>query len=114
MKPELVEKKILKKLLKKSKGGNKYFNKNLSLFKKTLFNNWYILLILGIIFFLLIIKFKDTYDKKINEKLSNIKEPKKEKNTYETLANSESYEKDYYSMIQKVRPVGANHPSFNY
>ena len=112
MKPQLVEKKILKKIFKKRKGNSKYFNKGLRSVKKILFSNWYIILILGLISFLLFLRFKDTINKKTNENLTNIEKDDDEKE-YETLANSDSYESDYYSMIQKVRPVGADHPSLN-
>ena len=113
MKPQLVEKKMLKKLFKKKKGNTKYFNKGLTSFTKIIFSNWYIILILGLIALLLFLRFKDTTNKKTNENLTNI-EKNDDKKENETLANSNSYEMDYYSMIQKVRPVGADHPSFNY
>lgn len=113
MKPQLVEKKILKKIFKKKKGNTKYFNKGSPSFIKILFSNWYIILILGLISFLLFLRFKDTINKKTNENLTNI-EKNDDKKEYETLANSDSYESDYYSMIQKVRPMGEDHPSFNH
>lgn len=107
MKPLLVEKKIIKKLLKKN---NKYFNKGIVSFKKILAHNWYIILILGLICFLLFLRFKDTSYKKINENLINIEEP--EEKISDTVAISDSYESDYYNMLHRVRPIGSDHPSF--
>jgi hypothetical protein len=112
MKPELVEKKILKNLIKKKKGSNKYFSKGYTSFKNIFVDNWYIILILGLICLLLFLRFKDTNEKKLKEPIEYIKDDKDtnkdKKNAYETLANSNSYESDYYSMLHKIRPNNIN------
>lgn len=104
--PKLIEKRLLKKILKK-----KYKNKNtnmkiLSSTKSFLVSNWYFILIISFIVFLMYLKRK--------EKLENTKPIIKQKRKPETLVNSQSYENDYYRQIKKVEglPIN-NHPHLN-
>ena len=67
MKPQLVEKKLLRKLYKKQKISKKY---NFSVFKNSknfLFNNWYILLVLAFCCFILFLKYQDTKKEKFKK-----------------------------------------------
>lgn len=103
--PKLIDKRLLKKLFKK-----KYKNKNTG--EKIFYNlqtfliqNWYIVLIISFIIFILYLRRK--------EKFTNNQPIKKEKKV-ETLVNSNSFEKDYYSQIKRVGQLPIhNHPHLN-
>ena len=104
MEPELVEKKILKKLLKRSLINNssilttcnKYFTDVIILIK----HNWFIVLILTVI----IILFVHLYFEKIKKDKVNKNKDKENDNMDNTdkMIPKSSYEANYYTMLPRV------------
>ena len=108
MKPQLVDKKILKKLIMKNttKSTSK-FNIKFDMFEKIKFGDyWFLFIIIPLVLIFLYLKYKETKEKK-QDSMTNTVNKKKE----ERLADSEGYEMDYYSMLPRIMPVTANHPS---
>ena len=75
IKPKLITDKIYKKLLKNEFKKKTYSNNIINYSKEILLNNWYILIILSFVFFILYLRFKENKNKK------NIKETEKLNNT---------------------------------
>ena len=103
MEPKLIDRKVLKKILKK--GYNQ--NSNMFTLNKTFKNiinivksNWYIILILVLLIILLTHMYIQKQQIKKQEQLDNIEIKKKKKD--KKIKFKGSYESEYYKMLPKV------------
>ena len=101
--PKLIEKKILRKMIAKSYKKKRFNQKILLDIKNFVIINWYYLLIVGLIIFILYLRwndkketFKDQEDQEDEE--MNIK-------LYKKMHPSQSYVSDYYKEIPRTQPT---------
>jgi c-di-AMP phosphodiesterase-like protein len=108
MEPKLIDKNILKKLLKKGyKSNNKAFvlNKVFKNIVNIIKTNWYMIIIILLIVILLIhmyIQQQQKKQKEQNEQLDNIEKKKKKKKQHKKEQFKGSYESEYYKMLPKI------------
>ena len=104
IKPDLVARKVIKKLRKKHFKNQSKSEQFISNSKMFIFNNWYILLILSFICFLLYLKYNENKERK--ENMENVK-----KNDVEYKVKS-TFD---FSQVQRVAPdVNNNMPKYLY
>lgn len=106
--PNLVSKKILKKILNK-----KYKHRKIKLFsyelKNIIFNNYYYILIMLFIGIILYLKYND---KKISRKENFIENKDENNNMNKKEKKSNSYIRDYYTKNFLKKPIP--HTSINF
>jgi hypothetical protein len=107
MQPQLIEKKVLKKLLRKAykQTDNDYmYDKMLKNLKTIIVNNWFIFLIIIFLIIIFIHLYKDNLEKKKTERMKQEEDLIKaeiELNK-EPEYFTDSYQSEYYKMLPKV------------
>lgn len=105
IKPDLIAKKVIRKLQKKHFKNQSKTEKVLTISKNFLINNWYILLIFAFVCFLLYLKYDENKKKKENMQNVNI----------EKVVNSKPRSILDFQQIQRVSPnVSTNIPKYLY
>lgn len=100
--PQLIDRKLLRKLLAKNYKNKHFSQKILVDMKKFVIKNWYYLLIVSLICFVLYLRWSD--NKKKYEQMNNNNQDEQILQKKETLVNSNSYVKDYYNEIRRIMP----------
>jgi hypothetical protein len=100
--PQLTEKRVLRKLLKKSFGqNNNYLSVSIKHFFENIKDNWYIILIIIFLIIIFIHLYIDNNKKKELEKMEEFKKQISNKeNEIEDFKGS--YESEYYKMLPRV------------
>jgi cbb3-type cytochrome oxidase subunit 3 len=105
MKPQLTEKRVLRKLLRKSFGQNQsYTNKYrliLNNFLISIKENWYIIILIVFFIIILIHLYLDNKKKKEDKEIEDFKQLLINKE-HSTEQFKGSYESEYYKMLPRV------------